>query len=330
MTQLDQLPADQRAVLSLVLRQGKAFSEVAALLRIDEDAVADRAYAALEHLGPPVELDVQLREQIGEYLLGQQSASARAATRTELEHSDAARAWARAVAAELRPLAPAGLPEIPAAAEEVDEAFEALDERTAAQEAQQRSSRVGGAMLLGALGVAVAAIVVFVIVGVGGGSSSSSSSVPASVASSSTTPASTTPGSSTTPAGTGPTGPTGAGGSGQVLGSVSLAAQQPGSHATGAAVFQRQSNQVGFALEAQGLAPTNGFAYAVWLYNSAGDAQALGFAGRVGSDGKLAPVAAFLPSNASRFKELVLTRETSTRPTRPGTLVLAGKLPSNL
>jgi hypothetical protein len=323
MSQLDQLPADQRAVLSLVLRQGKAFSEVAALLRIDEQAVADRAFAALDELGPPVAVDDEERGQIGEYLLGQQSASARAATRAALERSDAGRAWARAVAAELRPLAAGGLPEIPSAAEEVDEAFEALDQRAAAQEAQQRSSRLGGALLLGALGVAVAAIVVFVIVGVGG-SSSSTSSVPATSGGASTTPA------STTPASTGPTGPTGASGSGQVLGSVTLAPQQAGSKATGAAVFQRQSNQVGFALEAQGLAPTNGFAYAVWLYNSPTDAQPLGFAGKVGSDGKLAPVASFLPSNASRFKELVLTHETSTRPAHPGPLVLAGRLPSNL
>lgn len=50
MTELDRLPPDQRAVLSLVLERGKSYGEVAAMLAIPESAVRDRAHAALDAL----------------------------------------------------------------------------------------------------------------------------------------------------------------------------------------------------------------------------------------------------------------------------------------
>ena len=50
MTELDRLPPDQRAVLSLVLDRGKSYAEVAELLGIPEGAVRDRAHAALDAL----------------------------------------------------------------------------------------------------------------------------------------------------------------------------------------------------------------------------------------------------------------------------------------
>lgn len=50
MTELDRLPPDQRAVLSLVLDRGKSYAEVAAMLSIPEATVRDRAHTALDAL----------------------------------------------------------------------------------------------------------------------------------------------------------------------------------------------------------------------------------------------------------------------------------------
>ncbi len=74
MSRLDELPPDQRAALSLLLRQRKSYAEVAELLGIAEQAVHDRAHAALAMLAPrrARELTPEHRREIGDYLLGQQ------------------------------------------------------------------------------------------------------------------------------------------------------------------------------------------------------------------------------------------------------------------
>jgi hypothetical protein len=57
MSRLDDLPPDQRAVLSLLVRQGKSHAEIADMLGIPQQAVRDRARAALDALaGEPSEL----------------------------------------------------------------------------------------------------------------------------------------------------------------------------------------------------------------------------------------------------------------------------------
>jgi Anti-sigma-K factor rskA/Sigma-70, region 4 len=56
MSRLDDLPPDQRAVLSLLVRQGKSHAEIADMLGIPQQAVRDRARAALDALaGEPSE-----------------------------------------------------------------------------------------------------------------------------------------------------------------------------------------------------------------------------------------------------------------------------------
>src|SRR3954469_7214531 len=121
MARFDDLPADQKAVLQLVLRQGRTYGEIATLLKISDAAVQNRALTALDALGSGAttsldELDEERQDEVGDYLLGQQSASGRAATRSYLEASQAARDWARAVAGELRAagVGEDALPEIPA------------------------------------------------------------------------------------------------------------------------------------------------------------------------------------------------------------------------
>src|SRR4051812_33900102 len=163
MSPVDDLAPDQRAVLQLLLKQGKAYVELAALLRISPEAVRTRAVGALDALGPRdgAPLAAERRAEVADYLLGQQSASERQAAREFLEGSAAGRAWARVVAGELRPLAPDALPDIPAERAEVEEAFGALDARERRRAEVQRSSKLGGAIILvGAVIVAVALILV--------------------------------------------------------------------------------------------------------------------------------------------------------------------------
>ncbi len=81
-----------------------------------------------------------------------------------------------------------------------------------------------------------------------------------------------------------------------------------------------------FALEATGLAPTRGFAYAVWLFNSRRSALFLGFIDqRVTSNGQAKAIAT-LPRAASRYRYIIITRETAARPSKPGRIVLRGRL----
>ncbi|TMK42660.1 MAG: hypothetical protein E6G56_01000 [Actinobacteria bacterium] len=306
MARIEALPPDQRAVLTLVLKQGRSYEELASLLRIDEETVRERAHAAVDALGPSEgEIpDPAHRADIADFLLGQQPASRRAATRSFLERSAAGRAWARVVAGELRPISEGALPEIPAEAEEMEEAFDALHAR---EHADRRSSRLGGALLLGGLGILVAVVLILVLTG--GGKKSN-----------------TNPAVSPAPSTDQASGPTGATGQPQVVAQINLSPPRSGGRALGVANVLTQGGQRALALQAQGLPPssTNSF-YAVWLYNSQTDAQRLGFAPPVSRNGRLQAVSA-LPDTAARFHQLVITAETARQPSQPGHIVLAGPI----
>ena len=169
MSRLDELPPDQRAALSLLLRQRKSYAEVAKLLGIPAHAVSDRAQVALAVLAPRQAREVtpERRKEIGDYLLGQQPGVAeRLRTRTLLSSSEPARAWASEVASQLAPLAGANLPDIPPAAPAAGgpQRLQDLSASAAAATAgafaggappsgpaparQPRSSRLGGALVL--------------------------------------------------------------------------------------------------------------------------------------------------------------------------------------
>jgi hypothetical protein len=115
---LDVLPPDQRAALQLLLQQGLSYEDLAGMLGMEPGALRHRAVAGLETIGPDAgrRLAPERRAEIADYLLRQQSDEEAAATREHLASSAGARAWARALAAELRPLAKAGVPDIPAEA----------------------------------------------------------------------------------------------------------------------------------------------------------------------------------------------------------------------
>jgi hypothetical protein len=321
MSRFDDLPPDQRATLSLLLRQSKSYAEVAALLSIQESAVRDRAGDALAALAGGNQPDAETgeptaarREDIGDYLLGQQtSAGARMATRAYLEDSAKGRAWAEAIAAELAPLASDSLPEIPDG--RVGRAPEVPASDVQASPAREEparpsrirvpgslpSSRVGGALLLAA--IAVAAIVAIILsVGGGGGGSHSPTTTAASAAA-----------TSTSSKASGPT----------EDGRFTLTPTNPASKAIGVVEILSEGAKHAFYIAADHLPPSKGFFYAIWLYNSPSSHQALSRSPSVGSNGRLEG-GALLPANAGGFHRMLLTRETDNRPASPGPVVLSG------
>ncbi|MDX6666056.1 MAG: hypothetical protein QOG68_2262 [Solirubrobacteraceae bacterium] len=312
MSRIDDLPADRRAVLHLLLKQGKTYDDLATLLRIEPETVRERARDALDRLGPAeaAGLSPEEQDEIADYLLGQQSASERATTRTLLETSAPGRAWARVVSGELRPLEPDSLPEIPAERAEVAEAFDALEARKAARERQDKSSRLGGVLLLGAVGVAVAFLIVFVVSG-----SSDDNSKPSSNAGTTTSASGTT----STPTTTTP----------QVLGQVNMNPPKGSTSKSIAAItLVRQGARNVIIFQGQKL-PANktGDVYALWAISSTASAR-LGFTPRVSKTGKL-KFTGKLPTtiDLSKYSALVLTRETVSDPKTPGTVIVGGALP---
>lgn len=308
MAPIDDLAPDQRAVLQLLLKQGKAYVELATLLRISPDAVRDRAVTALETLGPKDGAPVapERRAEITDYLLGQQSASERAGTREFLEGSAGGRAWARVVSGELKPLAADALPDIPAEREEVDEAFGALDARTARRAEVERSSKLGGALLL--VGGVIVAVVLVLLIRGGNDDDGDKATQAAS------TPAKT----STTPAG-----------QPEILNQINL--KPPvGSKAAGVLFILRQNKQLAFAVQAQGVRPTTSKRfYAVWLTGGGQQPKALGFAPAVASKGKSAGRLEFanaFPAGAQKYKSFLITVETSSNPTKTGAIYFSAPL----
>jgi hypothetical protein len=96
----------------------------------------------------------------------------------------------------------------------------------------------------------------------------------------------------------------------------------------GVAIIVRQGNQLAMVIRGQGLPANTGHdAYAVWLAaGSGGASHFLGFdPSRVTQDGVL-QTEGVLPSNASSYKQLVVTLETQRAPRSPGKIVLQGTL----
>jgi hypothetical protein len=312
---LDSLSDGQRAVLQLLLRQNKSYDDLATLLKTDGDAVRARARGAVGALGPePAGIDEDRRDEIADYLLGQQSASRRAATREYLEGSAAGRAWARGVANALSPIANGELPDIPAEREEVAEAFGALDARAARQVEVKKSSQLGGRLLAAGVGVLLA-IAIILALSLGGDDD------PGTAANTSTTPTATTSTTATTPTGD----------VFEVKAQGTLAppdGSQSPARGEVAIVHFPDNDQYRLAFQATGLPPssTRGSAYGVWLYTSADKKQFLGFPDTtVGADGKLETVSDLSPDTPT-YAEVLLTRETSEAPKSPGTIVLRGRM----
>jgi hypothetical protein len=304
MTEIEQLPPDQRAALSLLLRRRKRYEEVAKTLAIAPSAVHDRAHAALAALVPEQasSLDAATRERVGEYLLGQQDGAEEAATRALLAGSEPARAWAQALAGGLAKLAPEALPEIP--------------DSTHAAASQPPISRRGGAILLAGI-VAVAAVVVALVLSLGGQGGSGGANQAASR-------------SSGTGAGQSSGSKVGGGSNGGGEPRIEKVAQlKPlaGGSAKGAAAIASEGGRRALVLNALDLPPTNGFSYVVWLIGTHGQTTPFGRTPAVGKDGRIRAVE-LLTAEPSAVSGVEITRETSVHPSAPGTVVLKGSFVS--
>jgi hypothetical protein len=344
-TAIDALPPDLRAVLSLVLANGRGYGDIAQLLDIDRSAVRARAHIAADHLAtngsePP---RAENRSRIVDYLLGEQSVSERSETRGLLAGSPTERAWAARLAEALAPLAKEPVPAIPNVETLVVGAAVGAGSRAGAGGAaggEPRASATVGApvrrppmlpihvsgrrrrrhlrswRIPASLAVAIAAVVVAIAI-MTGGSSQKRQPAPSGPAT-----ADSQTGAAIAAAAV-PSQPT----SGQTLRQVVLAPTAANPGAVAVATILRQRGGLILALHAQGLTPNSGDAYAVWLENSTADARLLGFVSPlVGRDGTFSS-GIRLPNDAHHFHQLLVTRETDTRPARPGQAVLRGTLP---
>ena len=363
MTEIDELSPDRRAVLSLILRRGRTYAEIATALQIDEDTVREHAHSALEELAGEAAdgLNEAEREQIGDYLLAQQGATERLVTYDELEGSAAARAFAAAVASELAPLAANPLPEIPghvdgaarpgagarrrgsarrsrvsparrakketaerAAVPPAEAAPQEIADESREEPLERESSGSAGARRSGGRPERSVAMPSLPSSRVGGAILLGVIVLGVVLAIVLSGGGSSSSGAKSGAA-HGATGASAGSGGGQVQLSKQIRLTPPaGGSALGAAAVLSQSGKYVLALAAEHLPPTQGFFYAAWLYNSPTQAYALGKAPSVSSDGKLKPVAQTLPESAGQYHQLIITKETNEHPSQPGETVLTG------
>jgi hypothetical protein len=172
-------------------------------------------------------------------------------------------------------------------------------------------SRRAGALLLAGIAVVIVVVVVLLTSGDGshtntGTSASATTSTQGHTKSSSTK--STKSSASKTPT---------------VTNQLALTSPDSSSKAVGIVEILAEGSQRAFYMAAEHLPPSQGFSYVVWLYNSPSSAQAISKAPTVTSNGRMQG-GALLPSNASNYHKILLTRETSNSPTQPGPIVLSG------
>lgn len=319
MAPLESLNDGQRAVLQLLLRQGKSYDDLAGLLHTDSNGVRARAHEAVQALGPDSpDIGLDRRREIADYLLGQQGAAERAATREYLEDSADGRAWARAAAAAMSSVAgEQALPDIPAEPEEVAaETTDAPDKPILRQ--ALGSPQLGGKIIAAGLGLVIAIIVIVVINPFSGDDAARTTSA-------------SPPATATTPGTTGTAATTPSGDRFEVVAQGELK-PPAGSNtkATGQIAIVRfpANNQYRLALQAKVPPPSSGGGpvYGVWFYTSPSQKRFLGFPDTVvGQDGKLETVADLDPKTPT-YREVLVTRERGEQPKQPGPIVLRGRL----
>src|SRR4051794_24920547 len=96
MATFDQLAADQRAIIEIVLRQGRSYEQIGEMLDLPPARVRELARDALGELAPFTAefVDPQWRGQLADYVLGQQTGPEAQATRGHLRRSEPGRIWA--------------------------------------------------------------------------------------------------------------------------------------------------------------------------------------------------------------------------------------------
>jgi hypothetical protein len=313
MTPLDTLAPDQRAVLELVLRQGRSYGELSELLGIPERDVRARADAGVRALAGEPAAGVD-SSRIADWLLGQQRDADAERTRAAVARSAESREWAAAASERLGELGGA-MPAVPAGDDEpvaprprplrdADPPRDAPAPRAAAP----GSSRLGGAILIGIVALLVAGTLLWIFV------LRDDDSGPASTASPTATP---------TPAA-------------QQGNDIALTGVGDSQAEGLLRLVRRDDGAVQFAIAAQNVPPNEGQeVYAVWLTREGGRPRRLGFAQTpVGEDGILTTGGPQqgdedkFPQWFATYEKILITRETNARAREPGPAVLEGTLPA--
>jgi hypothetical protein len=340
----EQLPADQRAIIELVLKRGRSYDSLSDMLAMPSSRVRELARDALVELAPHTagRVDPDWQAQVADYVLGQQSGAESAATQGHLRRSEPARAWLLSLMDSLDQLyANGSRPELPEADDrprardrkgreraltvvpsvDDDEASDKDDAKAndakpaAAARAPSRGrdrdtlspaarAVVRRRRIIGASAV-LAILVLAVLLLTGAFSSDKKSSDQASAKSTNTT------------ASTPPT---------QLVGELQLnpVGNQPAGTA-GLAAIAVTGNKTQLAIQAK-LPPTKANqAYEVWLYNSPKDAVSIG-AQRTDAQGNYSG-AGEIPSDFQKWKYVDVSLETIDRNAgHSGTSVLRGAL----
>jgi hypothetical protein len=326
MTPLDTLAPDQRAVLELVLRQGRSYGELSELLGIPERDVRARADAGLRALAGDAAPGVD-SGRIADWLLGQQPEAEAERTRGAVARNGAARSWAEGAAGRLRELGGAAVPDVPAAEEapaprprplrDGDEPVAARprpvrEDTPPAAATTLRSSKVGGAILIAVLVLIVGGLIAFV--------ATRGDDEPSGSASAETT-ATPTPTASA---------------QGDITGNDILLQGANGSNAAGLMrLIPANDGKVRFAIAAENVpANTNRDSYAVWFTKAGSKPRRLGFSKvPVGDTGVLTTGGPQkgdedeFPSWFSTYEKVLVTRETR-KTSKPGKVILQGTLPA--
>jgi Anti-sigma-K factor rskA/Sigma-70, region 4 len=280
MATFDQLSDEQRAIVELVLQQGKSYDELSDMLGIPEPRVRERAREALVQLAPVSVRGVEedWRGQLADYVLGQQAGPEVTATRGHLRRSEAARSWTRSLLDSLEQLYPNGdLPAIPEGERSRRSAPAA--QRSAGAEPAERGPLGPGALAAvrrrRILAGAAAALVVLVAVLLW------------------------------------PVGLLTGGDDGDKSGSGAQASSPISTKARGSAIIAESKGKTQILVQAQGLKPsTQTNAYQVWLYDSDSKRKSLG-ATATDKQGNLQVLGA-LPAGYKDWKYVDITTVTVT------------------
>lgn len=290
MASYDQLSAQQRAIVDLILKRGQGYDQLADTLGMPEDRVRELARETLTNLAPvsAAAVDEGWRSQIADYLLGQQPPPEAAATRGHLRRSEAARAWSRSVLDSLEHLYANGdLPTIPsgdngpAEPAPTRKAAAARGELSPQAEAIVRRRRALGIAAIGALLLFV--LLVWPVGLLTGGDDDGGDGQRASNGT-------------------------------EIVGQVVLrpvAGSDAGADDAGIAIITRRGDKLEMALQAQVPPTKRNQAYEVWLYNSASDARSLG--AQVTDQQGVFAGKATLPADYRSYRSIDISRETVDR-----------------
>ena len=287
MATFDQLAADQRAIIEIVLRQGKSYEQIGEMLDLPPARVRELAREALGELAPTTAdlVDPQWRGQVADYILGEQTGPEAQATRGHLKRSEPARIWAYSLLDALADFYQEGSrPEIPVgeagggrtrsrAASNGDEGGSPLAAPRRTRSGGQLSPEARSALmrrriLAGIAGLIVLGLLIFGATKIFGGDDNKNDNGGQTASSTTTTP-------------------TGAQGQGQVVAQAVLAPIGKSFKGTGAALVYQSGNQSLAVVRAKVPPSTGKNKYVLWLYNS---------------DKQLAPLAADVTDKQGNFQ----------------------------